>query len=314
MKSFFKEFSKIFITIILLYLLFRKIPAGDVFRIIRKMDLRYLYLSIGLIFLYYGFFAIRWRFLLQSQDIDLKPGRSFLYILISFFFNNFLPSGLGMDAVRSAYAGGKKNFEKAFGASLMERILGISGMMVIGLFSIFSLKSEFARFGVLYLFIIFLIGSIYFLMVSLKWRWLKDKLLSIKFLNLGESLRNVYKALKIYSKKKKVILAGLGYSILVQMAIIWINFFLARGLSMKIPFIVFVAYIPLITVISLIPITINGLGMRESAYVFLFSSYGVMQKEALSLSLLFFAASVVASSIGGILFLFVRKRQRTTEC
>jgi len=307
MKRLGKEFLKLLITISLLYYLFQKVPVNRVLQTIKGMEIQYFYFSIALFFLYYGFFSLRWRFLLQSQNIKIGLGIGYSYMLISFFFNNFLPSGLGMDIIRSGYVGRRDNFSKAFGTSLMERMLGMVGMMCIGLFAIFSLRSEFIRLALLYLILIFLIGGVYSLLIYLKAKWLKEKILSIKFLNLGESVRAFYHALKLYSKKGKVILIGIGYSLLVQMTIICINFFLSRSLSMDISFISLIAYIPLITVISLIPITINGLGMRESAYVFLFSSYGIAQEEALSLSLLFFAASVVASAIGGIVFIFIRR-------
>ncbi len=307
MKQIGKELIRLLLTAALLYLLFQKIPIEKVLPCIKKMDMKYFYIAIMLFFIYYGFFSLRWRFLLQSQDIEIKAGMSYLYILVAFFFNNFLPSGVGMDVIRSGYAGGREKFEKAFGASIMERILGMTGMMCIGVFSIFSMRMEFIYLAILYLFLIVLIGVVYFLLVSLKAKWLKDKLLSIKFLNLGKSIKTFYNAIKIYSKKRKVLLIGTGYSILVQMTIIYINFFLAKGLSMDISLISLIAYIPLITIISLIPITINGLVMRESAYIFLFSSYGIAREVALSLSLIFFATSVIASAIGGIVFIFVKR-------
>ena len=307
MKRFGREFLKLLITIALFYYLFQQVPIEEVFKIVKSMEIKNFCFSIILFFIYYGFFSLRWKFLLRSQDIKLGFTFSYLYMLIAFFFNNFLPSGLGMDVIRSGYAGGRKDFEKAFGASLMERILGMVGMMCIGIFAIFSLRIEFIRLAILYLLLIVLIGGVYSLLVSLKLEWLKKKLLSIKFLNIGESIRVFYHAVKIYSKKWRVILIGIVYSLFVQMTIICINFLLAKSLSIDITFITLIAYIPLITIISLIPITINGLGMRESAYVFLFSSYGIAQEEALSLSLLFFAASVIASAIGGVVFIFIRR-------
>jgi len=310
MKRFFKEFAKLLVTAGLLYYLFRKVPAGKVIQTIKGMDLLYLFIPIILFFIYYGFFALRWRFLLSSQNISVSPRMSYLYMLVSFFFNNFLPSGVGMDIVRSGYAGGREKFESAFGASIVERMLGMIGLMFIGLFAIFWMHHEFIKFFFIYLGLILLIGLVYFLFVSVRAKWLKEKLLSIKFLNLGKSLRDFYLSIKTYRNKGKTITIGIGYSILVQMVIICINFFLVRGLSINLPLSSLIAYLPIITIFSLIPITINGLGMREYAYVLFFSSLGVAKEGPLSLSLLFFATSVIASSIGGIVFIFLKKPQR----
>jgi uncharacterized protein (TIRG00374 family) len=316
MKRIGRESLKLLITTALLIFLFYKVPVEEVFNIVRNIEIKNFYLSIILFFLYYAFFSIRWKYLLCSQKIEISLLQSYLFIHIAFFFNNFLPSGLGMDVVRSGYAGGRKNFEKALGASLMERVLGMIGMMFIGVLAIFSIRSEFIYLAIFYIFLIVLIFLLYILIFSLNLEWIKKKLISIKFLNLGESLRTFYHAIKIYGKKKKVVGIGIVYSLLVQITIILINFLLSKSLGINLPFISIIAYIPLITIISLIPVTINGLGMRESAYVFLFSYYGIAREQALSLSLLFFATSVIASLVGGFLFIFIRRqnhKEKTTS-
>jgi uncharacterized protein (TIRG00374 family) len=308
MKKIGKEILKIIITTALFYYLFKnKVPLSEVIKNIRNINPFYLILIIIFFFLYYLIFSIRWNFLLKAQKINITPGRSYLYILVSFFFNNFLPSGLGMDMIRSAYAGGRGNFEKALGASIMERILGMMGMVLIGITAIFSLNTSFAKFSILYVSMILLIILVYYLLTSLKVSWLKEKLLSITFLNLGNSIKEFYKAFKIYKNKRKTLAIGIGYSVLVQAVIILINYFIAKGLSISIPIFALIAYIPIITVISLIPITINGLGLREAAYVHFFCLLNISESQAMSLSLVFFVTSVIASCAGGIVFVFLGK-------
>jgi len=310
MKKIGKEILKILITVILFYYLFKnKVPLSEVIQNIKNINLLYFMTIIVFLLLYYFIFSLRWKFLLKAQKIDISLLRSNLYILVSFFFNNFLPSGLGMDFVRSAYAGGKENFEKALGASIMERFLGMTGMMLIGIIGIFSWKREFAKLYIYFGLILFIL-FVYYLFTSLKITWLKENLLSVKFLNLGDSIREFYRAFKIYKSKRKTIVAGIGYSILIQLVVILINYFIAKGLSIPIPIFALLAYIPIITVISLIPITINGLGIREVAYVFFFSSLNIAESEAFSISLVFFVTSVVASCAGGIVFLFLKKPEK----
>lgn len=311
MKKIGKETLKIIITATLFYYLFKnKVPANEVIQNMKDLNQLYLILIIIFFFFYYLIFSLRWKFLLRAQKINITPGRSYLYILVSFFFNNFLPSGLGMDMIRSAYAGGRENFEKALGTSIMERILGMIGMMLIGVFAVFSGKAEFAKISILYIGMILLIIMIYYFFISLKIEWLKEKLLSIKFFSLGDSLRKFYRAFKIYKNKRKTIIIGISYSVLVQVFIILINYFIAKGLSLPIPIFALIAYIPIITVISLIPLTINGLGLREAAYVHFFCLLNITEGQAMSLSLVFFISSVIASCAGGIVFLFLKKPKK----
>lgn len=311
MKKIGKEALKIIITAVLFYYLFKtKVPVNEVIQNIKNINPLYFILSVVSFFIYYLIFSIRWNSMLKAQKIEISTLRSYLYILVSFFFNNFVPSGLGMDVIRSAYAGGKENFEKAFGASIMERILGMIGMMLIGIAAIFSLQVQFAKLSIIYAGLILLIIILYYLLTSLKLSWLKEKMLSIKLLNLGDSIREFYRAFKIYKTKRKTLIIGIGYSVLVQLLIITINYFIAKGLSIPVPFFAFLAYIPVITVISLIPLTINGLGLREAAYVFFFSLVNITEGQTMSLSLVFFITSVIASSTGGIIFLFLKKPEK----
>ncbi len=305
------EILKILITFGLFYYLFKtKVPLNEVIKNVKDLNIVYIVIIILFFLLYYLIFSLRWNFLLQAQKIDVPFSRSYLYIMVSFFFNNFLPSGLGMDMIRSAYAGGRKNFEKALGTSIMERILGMIGMMSIGSLAVFSGKAEFAKLSIIYIGLIIFIVLVYYFLTSLKVKWIKEKLLSIKFLNLGESLRKFYRAFKIYKNQKKTIIIGIGYSLLVQMVIIAINYFIAKGLSIPVPVFGLLAYIPIITVISLIPITINGLGLREAAYVYFFCLLNITEGQAMSLSLVFFVTSVIASCVGGIVFVFLKKPEK----
>jgi len=311
MKKIGIETLKLLITIGLFYYLFKtKVPLNEVIQNIKNLNIFYFIIIIFFFLLYYLIFSLRWNFLLKAQKIDISRSRSYLYILVSFFFNNFLPSGLGMDLVRSAYAGGKGNFEKALGTSIMERILGMIGMMTIGVLAVFSGKAKFAKFSILYTGLILITIMIYYFFISLKIKWLKEKLLSIKLFNLGDSMRKFYRAFKIYKNKKRTLLIGIGYSVLVQTIIIIINYFIARGLSNPIPIFALITYIPIITVISLVPVTINGLGLREAAYVYFFSSLGINEGQAMSLSLVFFFSSVITSCIGGIVFIFLSRENR----
>lgn len=311
MKKIGKEVLKITITVVLFYYLFKtKVPANEVVQNIKNINALYLILIIAFFFIFYLFFSLRWNFLLKAQKIEISQGKSYSYILISFFFNNFLPSGLGMDMIRSAYAGGREKFEKAFGASIIERILGMIGMMIIGIIAVFSGKWQYIKLSILYSGLILLIIMIYYLFTSLKVQWLKQKLLSIKFLDLGKSAREFYRAVKTYKSKKKTILIGILYSILVQTVITFINYFIAKGLSITVPFFALLAYIPIITIISLIPLTINGLGLRETAYVFFFSSVNITEGQAMSLSLVFFITSVIASCAGAIAFLILPRQNK----
>jgi uncharacterized membrane protein YbhN (UPF0104 family) len=55
-------------------------------------------------------------------------------------------------------------------------------------------------------------------------------------------------------------------------------------------------------VLAALPLTLNGLGLRETAYLYLFGMAGVSREDAIALGLLYFAATMVGGLVGGIAF------------
>ena len=68
----------------------------------------------------------------------------------------------------------------------------------------------------------------------------------------------------------------------------WINDLLFRSFGIEVSFLHLLVIITLISVITMIPVSLNGLGVREASYVLFFQSIGVPEGIALSVSLLFF--------------------------
>ena len=63
-------------------------------------------------------------------------------------------------------------------------------------------------------------------------------------------------------------------------------------------------FIPLISFLLVLPISLSGLGVREGGYVYLFAQAGVSAPLALAMSLLFYALNVASGLIGGVLYAF----------
>jgi len=301
-----KQFIKIIFTIFLFYLIFRKVPLNSIKENFLYANKIYLFLAFIFFFLYYLFFAIRWAYLLNGAGIKINFIKAFIYIIISFFFNNVLPSAVGQDFVRSAFAS-KKDFTKTLGVSLMDRFLGFLGMLIIGITAFLSHYKNLKIISIFYLFLFLFLLFLYLIFTNKNiGRGLKDFILRIKFLNLGEELRKFYLALVSFKEKKRMFLFGIILSIIIQFTITIINYIISKSINIELSFFNLLVILPAITVLSLIPITLNGLGLREFAYIYFFNIININSEKALSLSLMFFIISVIASLIGGILFLFFK--------
>jgi uncharacterized membrane protein YbhN (UPF0104 family) len=82
-----------------------------------------------------------------------------------------------------------------------------------------------------------------------------------------------------------------------------IDYTTARSLGAHIPYLWFLSFIPSVSIISMIPISIAGLGIREGAYVALFAALGVSSGISLSISLTVFSLNLLLCVIGGVLYL-----------
>ncbi len=297
---------KIAIAAGLLYLIFLKVPFGrvwDVMRHIRRLNLLYAFLlSLSV----YALFVWRWYILLNAQGIKISYFRAFLFVACSFFLNNVLPASVGMDVVRSAYAGGKRHFSEAFATTITDRIAGLTGLLTLGVLPIFTFQRKIMLLPAIYLGGLLIIFVFVILMFNLNLPKLKRWILSVKFFGIGKFIQKLYNALMLYKGKKKILLYTFLISLLLQFTLIYENYVLTIGMGFHIPLIYFFLYIPLTGTVSMIPISINGLGLREAAYIFLFSSAGLAKSGALSISLMFFGIGVFTSLIGGPMLPFVK--------
>jgi len=119
---------------------------------------------------------------------------------------------------------------------------------------------------------------------------------------IGAKINSLYRSLSTIKKFPKQFFFNLALSIVVQMVFVLTNIFIVKAQSLDIPIKQLFLYVPLISVISMLPITINGLGLREAAYLAFFGKE--LQIQAVALSLTQFLISVVFSLAGGVLFLF----------
>lgn len=231
--------------------------------------------------------------------------------LIGLFFNNFLPTSAGGDLLKIYYASqgsGRK----------VESITGVLADRFFGLFAIFLLASvalllekNIKNSGVLTMFTWGILG----LFLALAFLSL-NKNCSSKIggifgrLFKGESriksfFEMISQTIEGVRKAKIFIPYILSLSLIIQFLGIGIMFLLSKSLSLNIAFSVLVVIVPIIFVVSLFP-SINGLGIREGAYVYFLGDMAG-RGNAFALSLLFLSVTLLLSLIGGLVYVWVNR-------
>jgi len=251
--------------------------------------------------------AVRWKTLLDTQKAGLGARTLTVSVLIGFFFNNFLPTAIGGDVYRAYDASKKGKITLGTSASviLVERF---SGIVAAGAYAIAALFLGFTAIGnqsVIIPVIIFFVISIIlaFLIINptiLKFGRLFDRFRI--FRKLKEKLSDVYRTLQSFKEYKIALVKVLIYSFLLQFAVILNYYFAARALGIDLSLISFIFIVRVITVITMLPISIGGMGLRENSLVFIMVALGAANDKAALCSLLIFAMLIIVGIIGGITY------------
>jgi hypothetical protein len=243
--------------------------------------------------------------LLQALDIDVPLRRLVQLYFIGAFFNLFLPTGLGGDAIRmaeltrtmsSASTGGAP---EAIGTTLVDRATGLWVLFVLALLAL-PFSHTLLPDGWLPVLALVTVGGVvggWVVMGTPLIPWLGSKVR----LPGQDKLERFYRSVSQlgYEALGKACLVSLIFDILL----IVFNVLIARGLDVDQPLGVFLLFTPMISFSLTLPISFGGLGVREQTYVLLFSALGVSDAAAVAMSLANWGlTNVVVGLIGGVMY------------
>lgn len=119
-------------------------------------------------------------------------------------------------------------------------------------------------------------------------------------------------ALRAYRTQWSVIPKAIVLSFLLHLIQAWIHLLLGWALQIDIPFSYCIILYPLVGTFAAIPISLNGIGLREGGYIFLLGLIGINAEKGVAFGLLLFLIVAVDSLIGGLLFL-MKKGPKTAD-
>jgi uncharacterized membrane protein YbhN (UPF0104 family) len=103
-------------------------------------------------------------------------------------------------------------------------------------------------------------------------------------------------------KNKYVLLKLISIIFIYQNCGIIAIYLIGASLNVSVPLVYYFIFCPLISIISLLPVSIAGIGVREGGFVYFFTRVGASKPEALSIALLLFFEAICMALIGGILY------------
>lgn len=222
------------------------------------------------------------------------------------FFSLFLPSSIGGDVVKALRVGDTTSRRLLAGCSLVaDRLTGVAALGVI------CGSASLATACGLGLFATLAVAAVLLAMVLVVF-WVGvgslDRLL--QFLPLPAAAREFASRLLPYQQRPSLMVKAVAWSLLVQLGGAVAVAMLGRSVGVEQPAAVWFTVVPLLSLAMVVPVTVNGIGVREGGMKLLLAPHGVPKALAVAIGVLWLATSVVGGLIGGILFLLDRQPDR----
>jgi uncharacterized membrane protein YbhN (UPF0104 family) len=259
--------------------------------------------------------AFRWAVLARPLGFDTRLKNYSLYYLIGMFFNLFAPSTVGGDVTRVYYLArdGKTNRQKRWAVStvpaavsvFMDRALGMTVLVWLGavglaLFPVYAVPRPIRSLTFVLAIGLLAAG----LLVPLLRRLLP--------LDGHPMVVKLRMAMHAYRADWRVIPYVIVLSFILHLVQAWIHVVMGKALQIDVPFSFCIILYPLVGTFAALPISLNGIGLREGGYLFLLGLIGIPSEKGIAFGLLLFLIVVADSLIGGLLFL-LRKNPAPDE-
>ena len=265
--------------------------------------------ALLLVFVDRALMAYRWIALLAPLARAHRPSLPSLLriFFVSTFVGSFLPQSVGADAVRTwSLARHGVPAAQSLASVLVDRLLGVVSIVIAAAVGLALATDLLGEAWVVVALTLALLGCAVSTAVIFSPRvdeWMRRTVVA----RLPDRWRGiadrVLLAIRAYELHRGVLAAVLAGSIAVQVLRILQAWMLGRSVGIALGLAPYFVFVPIILLVMLLPITINGLGVSQWGFQTLFARVAVPAPPALALSILFVALGVVGNLPGALLYL-----------
>ncbi len=291
---------------IVLYIISRA-DLHQLAEILKHTDRKFLIVGLGISILPTLINTFKWQLLLLHKKIRIPFRLIFVSQMIGMFVSSFLPSRYSGDAYRTylvAKFSGKGHDTVA--SVILQRISGLFVLVVIcilgGIFCAVQLQLKELTLVVIAacMMVLVAIGMVF----NRHAYYLMDKLLGLARLDRIKShVQKLYASIQDYRRERKLLLWICGLSLLFYLLAFTTVYLACLAIRVQVPFIFIVFVLPVIYLLEALPISINGFGIREGAFVFFFTKVGLDFEEAFAISLVILLYRLIKTLLGGLFFI-----------
>ena len=265
-----------------------------------------LVLAVAILLCRAPFMLLRWQAILFRLGGRLDWGHGIYVVLISAFFGQFSPSGIGNDVSRGILAVGGNDPAAVVASLFSDRIFGlVSSVLLAAPPAVLVILSGDAFLpSALAWFVLALLAAIVVLSVLLgrTGHQYRQQAVSMsrakRFLNLSREA--TWMCLSTIGDFR-VAAVALGWSLVIQAMAIASVIVTGLALAIDVPIWSYFLLVPIIWVATSVPVSLGGIGVREVSFVALLPAFGAGATEALTVGVLLSVVSIIAAVTGALL-------------
>lgn len=297
--------TAISVGLLALILWFMRGSIDDVGAAIKKINKTAFLISFLLFLMGYLLLSLRLKYIMGAQNLKITVREAVSLTFTGQFFSNFLPTSIGGDVVKAYYASvitGKK--AHSFASVVFDRMLGTFTLILMVLISYaFVKKTSYTNSINTFLIIagaasVALISILFSRRIAKKIPFLGSILRMFK---LEDKMKMLYEIIYNYKKHPRFIIEAGLISLALQIVMFGSVYFITKGLGATVSMKNICLLMPIISTVAMAP-SINGLGVREGAFVVLFGPM-MTKGGAFALSIIWVFMIVLVSLIGGLFYL-----------
>jgi uncharacterized protein (TIRG00374 family) len=311
MKSFLIFFFKLLVSAVLCFFVWKSIAAtpgmdsDDFLNIMKNLNFKYLFFAMFCIFLSYFSGCLQWKQLLARQNVKMTYVNLLRFYFVGCFFNNFMPGNVGGDLkkIYDINQNSEETVGAAVSATFFDRLCGLYILcgFALGVGIAFFWRDPGQKYFLLPMLLIFLGFTIASCMLFS--RRFGNLFFGKLFSFFGGRLLHLHGRFQAF-KTKKLFAQLFSLSVATQSFRVLSHYFCGLSIGVDISVSWYFYYVPLIAIVSALPISIGGFGPREFLAQSLFVRIGVGSMEAVIVQLLAYGANLFVSLLGAIDFLF----------
>ncbi|USD24329.1 lysylphosphatidylglycerol synthase transmembrane domain-containing protein [Flagellimonas marinaquae] len=265
---------KIIVSAVLIYFIFTKIELKDVVQTLKKSEPLYLFLALLFFVLSKIISAFRTNLYFHQMGAKVSQLSNLKLYLLGMFYNLFLPGGIGGDAykgyvIQKVYQPGTK---KVVSSLLLDRLSGMLLLFIYACVLALLSKNEFFQS-----FFWLIVAAIPLSVVAF---WFVNKI--------------------FFTSTLPVFWKSVSFSALVQLAQLVCVLFVLKSLSVDMDFIEYLFVFLVSSIVSVIPLTIGGIGSREVTFLYGAKWLGLDESTSIGISFTFFLITALTSLFGVI--------------